>query len=127
MSEQKVVFSWHDLTVGDADKISEFYCAVAGWNREPFDMGDYVDYIMKDDAGNVVAGICNAKGPNAYLPPQWLSYIQVNNLDESLEKCISLGGKIVGDKRSMGPNGKYCLIEDPSGAYLMLAEGSYSG
>ena len=46
-------------------------------------------------------------------------YITVENLDKSLEKCKSLGGRILGDKRKMGKD-TYCLIQDPAGAYVML-------
>jgi uncharacterized protein len=117
--------SWHDLTVKDADAVSNFYCAVAGWLREGLSMGDYEDYIMKDKDGNVVAGICHAKGGNAALPPAWLPYVMVDNLEESLNACRKLGGKVLGTIRKMGPSGSYCLIEDPAGAYIMLASGSF--
>lgn len=126
MSEPKNIFAWHDLTVDDADKVSDFYCKVAGWTKEGFSMGDYDDYVMKDKDGNVVAGICNAKGVNAAIPPVWISYIMVDNLEESLEQCKQAGGKINGNIRKMGPSGKYCLIQDPAGVYIMLASGEFS-
>ena len=53
-------------------------------------MGDYVDYSMSDQDGNVVAGICHARGSNAGLPPQWLVYIQVASVAASLA-CTSAG------------------------------------
>ena len=121
----KNIFAWHDLTVANADKVSDFYCEVAGWTKEGMSMGDYDDYVMKDSNGNVVAGICHAKGGNTGLPPVWLSYVMVNNLEDSLHKCVANGGKIHGAKRKMGPSGEYCLIEDPAGAFMMLASGKF--
>lgn len=112
---------WHDLTVPDADGLSDFYKQVTGWQPEPVSMGSYDDYTMaKPEAGGVVAGICHARGPNDYLPPQWLMYISVEDLDRSLEECVRLGGELIGPKRSMGSNQHYCLIRDPAGAYVML-------
>jgi predicted enzyme related to lactoylglutathione lyase len=123
MSEKTI--SWHDLTVEDADAVSNFYCAVAGWTREGLSMGDYEDYVMKDKDGDVVAGICHAKGVNANIPPAWLPYVMVDNLEESQDACRKLGGKVLGNIRKMGPSGSYCLIEDPAGAYIMLASGKF--
>ena len=48
-------------------------------------------------------------------------YITVENLDESLETCKKLGGKVLGEKRKMGDE-YYCLIQDPAGAFVMLYE-----
>lgn len=113
---------WHDLTVPDATGVSEFYKNVVGWDIEALSMGDYNDYCMKAADGEVVTGVCHAKGSNAYIPPQWIMYVVVPNLDEALAQCTASGGKIIGDKRKMGKENTYCLIQDPAGAYMMLYE-----
>jgi glycolate oxidase len=115
-------FLWHDLTVKDASKVSEFYEKVTGWERQSFDMGGYNDYVMSPEEGeDPIAGICYARGSNKDIPPQWLMYVNVKNLDKSLEKCTLLGGKVIGEKRKMGDDGKYyCLIQDPAGAFMMI-------
>jgi predicted enzyme related to lactoylglutathione lyase len=113
---------WHDLTVDDAVQISDFYSQVTGWEKEGLSMGEYEDFIIKSPGdAEVVAGICHARGVNKDIPAQWLMYISVENLDESLETCKKLGGKVLGNKRKMG-EGYYCLIQDPAGAYVMLSE-----
>jgi predicted enzyme related to lactoylglutathione lyase len=85
-------------------------------------MGEYEDFIMKSPVDEeVIAGICHARGVNKDLPAQWLMYIVVENLDKSLENCIKMGGKVLGEKRKMG-EGFYCLIQDPAGAHVMLSE-----
>ena len=116
---------WHDLTVDAADEVSEFYSSVLGWEREGLSMGDYHDYVMKTpgDEGEVVAGICHARGVNADIPALWLLYVSVKNLDDSLEACRQKGGKVIGEKRKM-QGGWFCLIQDPAGAYMMLSESS---
>ena len=85
-------------------------------------MGNYDDFLIKNpDDNEVIAGICHAKGVNKDLPAQWLMYITVENLDESLQTCKKLGGKVLGEKRKMGEE-YYCLIKDPAGAFVMLYE-----
>ena len=113
---------WHDLTVENAVQISDFYQQVTGWEKEGLSMGEYEDFLIKSPGdAEIVAGICHAKGVNKDIPAQWLMYITVENLDESLERCKKLGGKVLGNKRRMG-EGYYCLIQDPAGAYVMLSE-----
>ncbi len=56
-------------------------------------MNDYEDFNMNTPDGNhTVTGICHAKGGNANLPPKWLLYITVENVDESAKICLELGG-----------------------------------
>lgn len=113
--------AWFDLTVENAAALSTFYEAVVGWEKQAVAMKGYDDYGMNaPGTQDMVAGICHARGVNDYLPPQWLLYINVENLDASLGKCMQLGGKIIGEKRKMSEQGHYCLIQDPAGAYMML-------
>jgi predicted enzyme related to lactoylglutathione lyase len=112
---------WHDITVDNADKLSEFYSKVVGWTIEPLSMGDYNDYVMKNSiTGAGTAGVCHARGVNQGLPPQWLAYVKVQDMEASLENCTRLGGKIIGERRNMGDQGEFCLIQDPAGAHMML-------
>jgi len=114
--------SWTDLTVENAATIRDFYQAVTGWNVSPVSMGDYEDYAMVSPAdGRGVAGICHARGANAGLPPQWLIYITVADLDESMAHCREKGGAIIAGPKTMGRD-RYCVIRDPAGAVAALYE-----
>ena len=112
-----------DLTVPNAEAIRDFYAAVVGWRPDPFDMGGYADYFMKTPEGEqVVAGVCHARGENADMPPQWLTYVAVENLDASLQRCLEGGGAIVSAIKGDASQGRYCVIRDPAGAYLALMQ-----
>ena len=111
---------WIDLTVKDATAVRDFYKQVTGWNSSPVSMGDYDDYnMLPPDDDQPVAGICHAKGPNAEIPPQWMIYIIVENLDKSVEACTRLGGSIINGPRTMD-GAKFCIIKDPAGAVAGL-------
>jgi predicted enzyme related to lactoylglutathione lyase len=113
--------AWTDLTVPDAATVRDFYAKVVGWHHEPVDMGGYDDFNMLPSSdGGPVAGICNARGPNADLPPQWLNYVVVADLDESIRMCRSLGGSVIAGPKTMDAASRYCVIRDPAGAVVAL-------
>ncbi|SMC59660.1 VOC family protein [Moheibacter sediminis] len=118
--------NWRDLTTYKADELREFYQSVAGWTSQGLDMKDgenaYQDYVMKDAKGNSVAGICHSRGANTGVPPQWVAYISVENVDESVENALKLGGKLLKEYKSKEGTLFYAMIEDPAGAVFALAK-----
>ena len=124
MSENKIpavgTIGWFDLTVENAEGVRDFYQAVAGWIHEPVNMGDYSDYSMlPPGASDPVAGVCHKRGENAGLPSQWLMYIIVEDVDQSITACREMGGEVVAGPKSMG-DARYCVIRDPAGAVCAL-------
>ena len=123
MSEEGFVpgaVAWFDLTVDDATSLKEFYEAVVGWVGSAHPMGEYDDYIMqRPGSDQTVTGICHARSTNADLPPQWLIYINVEDVDVAAERCTSKGGTIVDGPRDMG-NRRFAAIRDPAGAVAAL-------
>lgn len=112
---------WADLTVPDASTLRDFYRSVVGWQADPVEMGGYQDYCMeRPDDGAAAAGIYHSRGPNAGLPPQWLVYFTVADLDASIARCAEHGGKVLVPPRMMGASGRFCVIVDPVGAISAL-------
>ena len=119
---QPGTIGWRDLTVDNAEQLRDFYSEVAGWRSEPLSMGDYDDYVMLAPGGEAgIAGVCHRRGPNANIPPQWLIYINVDDLDASVGKVLKLGGEIVDGPRPLG-DGRFAVIQDPAGAVCGLIE-----
>jgi predicted enzyme related to lactoylglutathione lyase len=113
--------TWCDLTVPNAVELKQFYEKVVGWKADPVSMGDYDDYSMiTPESKKIAAGICNAKGINAKLPPQWLIYITVEDVDKSVETCKTLGGIIIVEPKTIPNYGRYSVIQDPAGAVCAL-------
>ncbi len=114
---------WADLTIENANQLRDFYREVVGWSETSVEMGGYSDFCMNEPlTGNPVAGICHARGLNAELPPVWLIYIIVADLDVSIAKCVELGGEVIAAPRVMGSQGRYCVMRDPAGAVAALFE-----
>lgn len=105
----------------NADEVRDFYSAVVGWTPTPVEMGGYNDYCMNQpDSGKTVAGICHARGVNADIPPQWLMYVTVANLEASLTEVRARGGAVVRQPKGGASSGCYAIIQDPAGALVML-------
>lgn len=114
---------WQDLTVPNAEEVQRFYSEVVGWNTTPHDMGEYHDYNVQAPASNeTIAGICHARGTNAAIPPQWLLYVAVEDVEASALKCKELGGELIDGPRMMGAE-KFCVLRDPAGAVIAIIGG----
>ncbi len=109
---------WTDLTVNNAEDIRDFYSKVVGWKHQGVNMGAYEDYVMKandDDEGT--SGICYARGANSNVPAQWMIYVTVADIAESVKACVDNGGKVLDGPRMMGKN-EFAVIQDPAGAIM---------
>lgn len=85
------------------DCIRDFYRDVIGWICVPEDMGGYSDFhMLSSRGGNSVAGICYARGVIADLPPVWLIYIVVKDVDVNAQMYEDLGGELVVQPWFMG-------------------------
>lgn len=111
---------WTDLTVQNADAIRDFYARVVGWTITPLDMGGYSDYlVLPPGSDQPIAGICHARGSNADIPPQWLIYIIVQDVEVSAAECVRSGGVVLTHPRGLS-GGRFCVITDPAGAVCAL-------
>lgn len=123
MSEAKVgTVGWIDLTVPNAEEVKTFYEQVVGWTSKKHPMGDYDDYEMQTPSGATVAGVCHQLGMNADLPAQWILYVTVADIDESVQNCLRLGGETITEIRDGGDHGRYCFVKDPAGAAIALIQ-----
>jgi len=114
---------WIDLTVPDAEKVRDFYRDVIGWSSSDVTMGEYEDFCMHPFPGaDPVAGVCHARGMNEGLPAQWLIYINVDDLDESIQAVNAGGGEVLAGPKGMAGQGRFCVIRDPAGAVCALFE-----
>ncbi len=111
---------WHDLTVPNAEQVKNFYSEVVGWQVKPVSMGDYDDFTMCAHAGEEpIAGVCHAQGANADIPPVWMMYVQVVDIDQSIQAVVEQGGKVLKGPTSY-QNQRYYLIQDPAGAVMTI-------
>lgn len=120
MTDETGKIGWIDITVDDAGGLRDFYADVVGLKPEDVSMGEYDDYNMTmPETGAPVCGICHSRGSNAELPPGWMIYFVVADVTASAAACTAGGGKVIVQPRALA-GGRFCLIEDPSGATAAL-------
>ena len=113
---------WIDLTVGDVERVRDFYGKVVGWKPVGIPMGGYADYAMVPPASEApVAGVCTKRGVNADVPSQWLVYWYVASVKRSIAAAKRGGGKVLVGPREQG-GGQFAVIRDPAGAVCALFE-----
>jgi len=119
--------AWLDLTVPNATAIRDFYKQVLGLESGAVEMQDgdgaYADYTLLDGNGDACAGVCHARGQNVGIPPVWMIYLPVGDMEESLRRVEEEGGKVV--KSVQGEDGTYfyAAVVDPVGVVFGVVPG----
>jgi predicted enzyme related to lactoylglutathione lyase len=114
-------FSWSELTTPDPAGAAAFYAGVFGWTVKDPDpnMGGY-RVVNIGEAG--VAGIMAPPPGSPPMPPHWGCYVTVHDIDATLEKCTSLGGKLLVPTMDVPTVGKMAVFQDPQGAILNVIQ-----
>lgn len=113
-------FCWNELATGNLKAAKDFYGKVFGWKFTDHEMGD-MTYTMIKAGNQEFAGIWSIpKDQEKHIPPHWMSYILVANIEESLEKARKNGASIVKPVTNAGNYGRFAIITDPTGAHVAL-------
>ena len=110
-----------DLSTYNPNETIPFYENVFGWKF--YEEYDYHTAFLGNDT---VAGLYETplKYKQMRMPHFWMTYIQVNDVDETVEQAKSLGG-IIEMHEKIPYIGKVALIRDPLGAGFTIYEGSF--
>ncbi|MEL7120404.1 MAG: VOC family protein [Bacteroidota bacterium] len=113
-------FIFADLSTYDLATAQNFYSRVFDWNFVTEDNA----YFIATHQGKEIIGLYETpkKFQEMKMPSFWMSYIQVNSVDQTVEQARALGGIIeVVENNAIG---KVALIRDPLGAGFTVYEGN---
>lgn len=114
-------FCWNELATTDVAAAKNFYGKVFGWQFDEHDMGEMTYTMIKHKDKDSFAGIwAIPKDQQKQIPPHWMAYILVENLEKALEKATQNGAKIMKPATNAGDHGQFAIIADPTGAHLAL-------
>jgi predicted enzyme related to lactoylglutathione lyase len=110
---------WYELLTTDADAATDFYSQIIGWTPSKFP-GGTIDYTIMSVGEEGVGGIMKNPAPT---PSAWLGYVGVDDVDATVAKIESLGGKTHMPATDMPGVGRMAMVEDPQGAYFYVMRG----
>lgn len=122
MSEQPIAgqFCWNELATTNVKAAKDFYGKVFGWEFTDHDIGE-MTYTMIKMNGKENGGIwAIPKDKEKDIPPHWMAYILVHDLEASLTKAKNEGATIVKPTTQAGDFGYFAIITDPTGAHIAL-------
>jgi predicted enzyme related to lactoylglutathione lyase len=104
---------WNELAARDLDRASEFYRSVFDVEVERTPDLAYARFTVD---GRAVAGAYPMTDEvPADIPPHWMTYFGVTDVDEAVARVVELGGIAVGDPTD-SPFGRFATVGDPLGA-----------
>ena len=109
------------LSDGDPAPLRDFYGSVFGWEVGPVDASDpeQLEYAMvriEEGASAVTAGI--GRKLAVQLPVSF--YVQVDDLQATLDAIVARGGRTVTPPLQVGPATSIARFADPAGNVLGL-------
>jgi len=111
--------AWNELITPDPAAAIRFYSEMFGWTTEAFPKPGG-DYTMFKHGEKIFGGVMAPPQPG--IPPHWLNYVNVADLDAALAKATRLGAKVCMGPMDIGSAGRIAIINDPQGAGIGLHE-----
>ena len=122
---QPGTFCWMELMTRDIAAAKKFYAELIGWKMTDQNIaGSPYTTVTPPGAKQSVGGMMQMAGPEFEgIPPHWMPYIAVEDIDATASKCTELGGTVKLAPRDVPNVGRFCVIEDPTGAVISLFQG----
>lgn len=120
MSAKMGEFVWNELATANIQGAKDFYSKVFGWEFVDKKMDD-MTYTMIKKGNHEFAGMwAIPSAQQNQIPPHWLSYILVENIDQSLQLAIKNGATVIKPVQKVEDKGSFAVIKDPTGAHVAL-------
>jgi predicted enzyme related to lactoylglutathione lyase len=112
-------FCWNELLTSDSAAAVKFYSELFGWKvLQEMDMGGMGVYRIFGVGDKQLGGMMTI--PNgAPMPPMWMFYIEVSNLEDAMGKAIHDGARVMNGPMDV-PGGRIAQMMDGQGAAFAL-------
>ncbi len=107
--------TWNELSTRDPQAAMDFFEGLLGWT---FTDGPQPGYKFIYNKGRINGGIITMTEEWEGLPPHWMVYLSVANIDESLEKVKANGGAVNTPLIDAPGTGRFAVVSDPAGAHF---------
>jgi len=117
-----------EIHAQDPDRAQRFYEGLFGWAFTPWG-GEWDYWLIKTGEGGpgidggMVRRVGEAPHPDALTPViAWVCTVGVENLDEAVDKALSLGGSLAVPKMAIKGVGWLAYVKDTEGNILGLMD-----
>lgn len=114
---------WNELMVAKTQDAAAFYSEMVGWKMKDQDMGMSEPYRICHVGEKMVAGLMPPPPEAAGMPPMWMPYVGVADVEAKTKQAEELGGKVIMPKTVIPNIGEFSLIEDTAGCVTYLFKG----
>jgi predicted enzyme related to lactoylglutathione lyase len=115
-------FCWGELMAADQGAAFAFYGAVFGWEKvAEHDMGPMGKYLLFGK-GEAQYGGMMTKPKEMPMPPAWLYYVNVGDLDAAIARAKGKGAKLLNGPMPVPTGARIAQLVDPQGAAFALHE-----
>ncbi|HKA87110.1 MAG TPA: VOC family protein [Haliangiales bacterium] len=111
-------FFWNELHTSDPPKALAFYETVLGFSHRALGMGPAGTYHVLS-RGGVDRGGATGHLPGG-VPPHWLPYVFVDDVDPTIARARKLGATISTGPEDIPGIGRFGVLADPTGARLAV-------
>jgi predicted enzyme related to lactoylglutathione lyase len=105
----------------DPAAAQEFYEKVVGWGATKMEGGP-VEYTLFTAGDRPVAGLMATAADAAAMgaPPAWLAYVEVPNVDATIDQAVALGARVIAPAMDIPQAGRFAVLQDPQGAVFAI-------
>jgi predicted enzyme related to lactoylglutathione lyase len=110
---------WTELASKDVEAAKKFYTALLGWKLTDSQAAgmNYMEIVVGDKH---IGGMYQTTEQQGDMPSHWMSYVAVDDVDALAKRTEELGGKICVPPMDIPNVGRFCVINDPTGAAISL-------
>lgn len=113
-------FCWNELGTTNLESGKSFYSELLGWQFKESDAAGMVYNEISIDGEKRFGGMYQMGKEFGDAPSHWIAYIAVDNVDAAAEKVVELGGSVCVPPTDIPNTGRFCVINDPTGATISL-------
>ena len=113
-------FCWNDLATTDIQASQNFYAELLGWKIKEQEAGGVIYNEISLDGQIAFGGVWKLTADMGDVKPHWMSWVAVDDVDVSAAKVTELGGSVCVPPTDIPNTGRFCVINDPTGATISL-------
>ncbi|HVE66168.1 MAG TPA: VOC family protein [Thermoanaerobaculia bacterium] len=115
-------FCWVELATSDGSAAKKFYTSLFGLSTKDNPMGEGGVYTMLQKNGKDAAGLYEMGPEQKGMPPNWGSYVAVENANDAAAHAKELGATVMMEPFDVMEHGRMAVIQDPTGAVVSFWE-----